>query len=42
LVQTIAQVLTLVKPLFWLADGLTNLPRLVFEQLNPVYHSIDV
>ncbi|HEX9460985.1 MAG TPA: ABC transporter permease [Alphaproteobacteria bacterium] len=42
LVQTVIQILTLVTPIFWSADGLTGLRQLVFVQLNPVYRMIEI
>jgi ABC-type polysaccharide/polyol phosphate export permease len=42
LVQTAIQVLMLITPIFWSADNLTGLRRLVFVQLNPIYRLIDI
>jgi len=42
LVTSVIQISMLVTPLFWPADTLTGLRRLVFVDLNPLYHVLDV
>jgi ABC-type polysaccharide/polyol phosphate export permease len=43
MVQTAIQILMLITPIFWLADTLSSGSlSLVFVQLNPIYHLIEV
>lgn len=42
LVGSITQIAMFVTPIFWSPDTLTSLRRLVFVDLNPLYHLIDV
>jgi ABC-type polysaccharide/polyol phosphate export permease len=42
MVQTAIQILMLITPIFWLPDTLVGSLRLVFVQLNPIYHLIDI
>lgn len=41
-VTSIVSIAMFVTPIFWLPDLLTGLKRLVFVDLNPLYHLIDV
>lgn len=42
LVASALQIAMLITPLFWPADTLTGIKRLVFVELNPLYHVVDV
>jgi ABC-type polysaccharide/polyol phosphate export permease len=42
LVSSAIQISMLVTPLFWPADTLVGLKRIVFVDLNPLYHVLDV
>jgi ABC-type polysaccharide/polyol phosphate export permease len=42
LVSSALQISMLITPLFWPADTLTGPKRLVFVELNPLYHVVDV
>jgi ABC-type polysaccharide/polyol phosphate export permease len=41
-VSSILQIAMLITPLFWPADTLSGVKRLVFVELNPLYHVLDV
>lgn len=41
-VSSILQIAMLITPLFWPADTLTGIKRIVFVELNPLYHVLDV
>lgn len=42
LIATVVQISMLVTPLFWPADTLVGMRRLVFVELNPLYHVLNV
>lgn len=42
LVATLLQISMLVTPLFWPADSLTGWKRILFVELNPLYHLLEV
>ncbi len=42
LISSALQIAMLITPLFWPADTLTGIKRLVFVELNPLYHVVDV
>jgi ABC-type polysaccharide/polyol phosphate export permease len=42
IIQTFIQIMMLVTPIFWSAENLGGIRRLVFVQLNPIYRLIDV
>jgi ABC-type polysaccharide/polyol phosphate export permease len=42
LVTSVIQISMLVTPLFWPADTLTGMRRILFVDLNPLYHVLDV
>jgi ABC-type polysaccharide/polyol phosphate export permease len=42
MVQTAIQILMLITPIFWLPDSLSGSVRMLFVQLNPIYHLIEV
>jgi ABC-type polysaccharide/polyol phosphate export permease len=41
-VSSALQIAMLITPLFWPADTLTGIKRLVFVELNPLYHVVDI
>lgn len=42
IIQTLIQIMMLVTPIFWSAESLGGIHRLVFVQFNPIYRLIDV
>lgn len=41
-VSSALQIAMLITPLFWPADTLTGIKRIVFVEINPLYHVLDV